>query len=316
MTHKQGIALATLLLSLCLCIFYLWPLVNRPFPWALGMEFWPYVCVIPGFGLGFRLFHSELRVQRLGLGLASLLLVLSVAPWLHWLGMPSIGTKPTGLRVMSHNIWAQNQDYDAIQQSILQENPDILFLTEITKSTMRDLQNRLEYPYSQRSNRGSNAFFSRYPILSATPEYPNVTDHGLTFSLVAQIQTPQEMLTVVGIHPPIPLTQSSFAVRNQQFERLAPFIRQVPNRVIVLGDFNTSPWSPYFDQFLQGAELSSVTQGQGIWATWSYESSLPHWFAKIPIDHIASRGFDCIDAWAGRANGSDHRPVIAELKPI
>lgn len=316
MTLKQGIAQTTLILSLGLYIFYLCPFINRSFPLALGMEFWPYVCVIPCFGLGFRLFHPDLRGQRLGLGLASLLLVLSFTPWFHWLGMPSIGTKPAGLRMMSYNIWTQNQDYDAIQLSIQREKPDILFLTEITLSAMRDLENRLEYPYSQRSNRGSNAFFSRYPILSTTPEYPNATDHGLTFSLVAQIQTPQEILTVVGIHPPIPLTRSSFAVRNQQFERLAPFIRQVPNRVIVLGDFNTSPWSPYFDQFLQEADLSSATRGQGIWATWSYESSLPHWFAKIPIDHVASRGFDCIDAWTGHANGSDHRPVIAKLKPI
>ncbi|WP_235108875.1 endonuclease/exonuclease/phosphatase family protein [Acaryochloris sp. 'Moss Beach'] len=218
--------------------------------------------------------------------------------------------------MMSYNIWTQNQDYDAIQLSIQREKPDILFLTEITLSAMRDLENRLEYPYSQRSNRGSNAFFSRYPILSTTPEYPNATDHGLTFSLVAQIQTPQEILTVVGIHPPIPLTRSSFAVRNQQFERLAPFIRQVPNRVIVLGDFNTSPWSPYFDQFLQEADLSSATRGQGIWATWSYAPTWFHWFAKIPIDHITSRGFDCIDAWAGLANGSDHQPIVAELKPV
>lgn len=315
MTLKQGIAQTTLILSLGLYIFYLCPFINRSFPLALGMEFWPYVCVIPCFGLGFRLFQPDLRGQRLGLGLASLVLVLSFTPWFHWLGMPSIGTKPAGLRMMSYNIWTQNQDYDAIQLSIQREKPDILFLTEITLSAMRDLENRLEYPYSQRSNRGSNAFFSRYPILSATPEYPNVTDHGLTFSLVAQIQTPQEILTVVGIHPPIPLTRSSFAVRNQQFERLAPFIRQVPNRVIVLGDFNTSPWSPYFNKFLQEADLSSATRGQGIWATWSYETSLLHWFAKIPIDHITSRGFDCIDAWAGRANGSDHRPIIAELKP-
>lgn len=74
-----------------------------------------------------------------------------------------MGTKPAGLRMMSYNIWTQNQDYDAIQLSIQREKPDILFLTEITLSAMRDLENRLEYPYSQRSNRGSNAFFSRYP---------------------------------------------------------------------------------------------------------------------------------------------------------
>ncbi|WP_235108874.1 hypothetical protein [Acaryochloris sp. 'Moss Beach'] len=66
MTLKQGIAQTTLILSLGLYIFYLCPFINRSFPLALGMEFWPYVCVIPCFGLGFRLFHPDLRGAATG----------------------------------------------------------------------------------------------------------------------------------------------------------------------------------------------------------------------------------------------------------
>lgn len=313
---RRSLALITLLLSLCLWLYSLWPALNHPFPLALGKEFWPYLCFIPGLGFGLRLCHRTLRRQYLRLGLATLLLLLMTAPWLQWIGLPTWGPHPEGLRVMSYNIWVHNLDFAAVQQSIQQENPDILFLTEISVSAMREMENRLDYPYRQRSIWGNNAFFSRYPLLSVTAEYPNVTDHGLNFSLVAQVQTPQEILTVIGIHPPIPLTRSSFAVRNQQFERLAPFIEQITNRVIVIGDFNASPWSVYFRQFLEGADLASATRGHGIWATWNYEFAFPHLLAKIPIDHIASRGFDCIDAWAGHANGSDHRPIVAVLEPI
>ncbi|WP_299489059.1 endonuclease/exonuclease/phosphatase family protein [Acaryochloris sp. IP29b_bin.137] len=313
---QQSIALITLLLSFSLGIYSVLPALNHSYPLALGKELWPYLCLIPVFGFGFRLSHRSLRRQYLRLGIATLLAVLMATPWLQWVGMPKLGSHPDGLRVMSYNIWTQNSDYAAIQQSIQQENPDILFLTEINLSVMDEIKNRLDYPYHQHSKLGSNAIFSRYPLLSVTAEYPNVTDHGLNFSLVAQVQMPQELLTVIGIHPPIPLTRSSFAVRNQQFERIAPFIEKISNRVIVMGDFNTSPWSPYFSQFLQAADLSSVTQGQGIWATWSYESTFPHLLAKIPIDHIASRGFDGIEAWVGQANGSDHRPIVAVLRPV
>ena len=315
MTLRQGIALATLLLSGCLWGFYCWPVVNHPFPFALGREFWPYLCLIPLGGLGFRVLHPDLRRQRLGLGLAALILAINVAPWFHWLGLPAFGPHPQGLRVMSYNILSSNRDYPAIQHSVQQESPDILFLTEISEEAMGELQDRLDYPYSERTTIGANAIFSRYPLLSVTPEYPNVSDHGKNFSLVAQVQTAQEMLTVIGIHPPIPLTRSSFIVRNQQFEHLSPFIRQISSRVIVLGDFNTSPWSPYFHQFERDSDLSSATQGHWIFATWNFELAWPQLFAKLPIDHVAIRGFDCLDAWTGSASGSDHRPIIAVLKP-
>lgn len=279
------------------------------------MELWPYFLVFPGLGLILRLWKPQLRQQYLGLGLAALLMVMTAAPVVGWLGLPSLGSHPDGLRVMSYNIWAYNRDYEAIRQSIQKEDPDILFLTEIGKTAMGALQRRLDYPYSARSPAGANAFFSRYPLLSVTPEYTNVSDHGKNFSLVARIQTDTEIITVIGFHPPIPLTRSSFAVRNQQFERLAPYLRELQGRVIVMGDFNTPPWSPYFHDFEQAAYISSVTKGHWIWATWSFHSAWPLILAKLPIDHVETRGFKGIDAWSGHANGSDHRPIIAVLKP-
>ncbi|MGF1603394.1 MAG: endonuclease/exonuclease/phosphatase family protein [Thermosynechococcaceae cyanobacterium] len=308
-------AFAILLLSLGLWLFSHWTALNHQFPWTIGMELWPYFLVIPGLGLILRLWKPQLRQHYLGLGLAALLVVITAAPVVGWLGLPSFGSHSAGLRVMSYNIWAYNRDYQAIEQSIQQEDPDILFLTEIGKTAMGELQRRLDYPYSARSSVGANAFFSRYPLLSVTPEYTNVSDHGKNFSLVARIQADTEIFTVIGFHPPIPLTRSSFAVRNQQFERLAPYLRELQGRVIVMGDFNMSPWSPYFHDFEQAAQVSSATKGHWIWATWSFRPVWPLILAKLPIDHVEVRGFKGIDAWSGRANGSDHRPIIAVLKP-
>lgn len=308
------VALTLLSLSLLLWIYFHWAGLNRLFPLAIGMEFWPYLLLIPGLGLGLRLTLPKLRRQILGLGLAMLLLVLNAAPVMHWLGVPALENSPEGLKVMAYNVWLYNDDYEAIQRSIEQENPDILFLTELSGAAMQTLRDRLDYPYSARSTVGTNAFFSRYPLLSVSSKYPHVDAHGQTFSFIARIQAETEVLTVVGFHPPIPLTRSSFAVRNQQFRRLAPYLRQLQGRVIVLGDFNASPWSPYLQQFEQEADLVSATQGHWIWATWSYHSQLPLRLAKLPIDHVEVRGFQSVGAWTGHAGGSDHRPVIAVLK--
>lgn len=306
---------ATLLLSILIWVFYHWSALNRQFPLANGMEFWPYLVLLPTLGLGISLlrFRRHTRWQWIGLGLATFIMVLNAAPVIHWFGVPSWRKSPEGLRVMAYNIWAYNTDYSAIQASIQQNNPDILFLTEVRRRAMKTLRDRLDYPYVARSPQGSNVFFSRYPLLSVTPDYPNVSDHGKTFSLVARIQTETDILTVVGFHPPIPLSKSSFAVRNQQYERLAPFLRGLPGRVILLGDFNMTPWSPYFSQFEQAANLSSATRGHGIAATWNFQAKMPLRLAKLPIDHIETRGFKSASAWAGKANGSDHRPVVAVL---
>ena len=64
LTITEAIALAMLLLSLGLWIFFCWTEINEQFPFAIAMEFWPYFLVIPALGLGLRLSNRRLRQQR------------------------------------------------------------------------------------------------------------------------------------------------------------------------------------------------------------------------------------------------------------
>ena len=81
--------------------------------------------------------------------------------------------------------------------------------------------------------------------------------------------------------------------------------------LIVVGDLNTSPWSPHFRDLLTATGLRNAAAGHGWIPTW------PTWFwpALIPIDHVLVRGpLGVEDLERGPDVGSDHYPLIAGLR--
>ncbi|MEO1352840.1 MAG: endonuclease/exonuclease/phosphatase family protein, partial [Cyanobacteria bacterium J06635_15] len=147
---------------------------------------------------------------------------------------------------MTYNLWIDNPKIDAIEQSIRHESPDILFLSEISQATMDELRSRLDYPHNYRTTGSNKALFSRYPILEATTADFGVKTQGRTFNLVAKLQVENDTVTLIGFHPPVPIRRNFFHIRNHQLDTLIRTSRELDGKLIVLGDFNTAPWSPYF----------------------------------------------------------------------
>lgn len=304
-----------LLLSSFLVLLYYSPLKFR-WPLAVLVELWPYCGVIPLLGVVLILSRADLRKHLVRVAGATLLLVLIWAPVFSWVGMPSSGQHPEGLRVMAYNIWIDNSNTDAIAQSIQDQNPDILLLSEISSSMMTEMQSRLDFPHHYRTSGSNNALFSRYPLLETSTIDFGVKTRGRTFSLVVNVQLENDVVTVIGVHPTIPIIPKFFHIRNQQLDSFAKISRELDGKVIVLGDFNATPWSPYFDRFERLSQLNNAGRGQWIWATWYFNQTLTTRYIKIPIDHIETRGFRALKTWVGKTGGSDHKPIITVLEPI
>ena len=305
----------SLIWSGILCIVYHRLNVGYIWPISLLTEVWPYLLVVPVGGWVLQVVKPALRKRYVLLGIATLLLLLNSLPVLNWYGLPQGGNHAAGgLRVMTYNVWIYNENYSAVQDVIQKEDPDILLLTEISSQAMPILKDRLEYPYSYRTTGGNNALFSRYPILEATSDLLGVSAEGRTYNLVARLDIEGQPVTLIGIHPPIPALPKYFHVRNQQLDALAQYVQPLNGNVIVLGDFNATPWSPYLRGFEKSAKLENAGRGQGIYATWHYHSRLPKSFLKVPIDHIETRGYKSVHTWVGNAGGSDHRPIITVLE--
>ena len=89
---------------------------------------------------------------------------------------------------------------------------------------------------------------------------------------------------------------------------VADSLAKLEGPVILLGDFNTTPWSPAYRKLVADTELGSASGGRI--ATW------PVWMAplRVPIDHILVRGpVTVLEAERGPDLGSDHFPVLVTL---
>lgn len=303
-----------LLPSSLVALFYYAPGLKYRWLLSVAIELWPYLCIVPIVAFLLALILPKWSKRRIQIGLSALFLSVSLYPVTSWVGLPNLGNL-TGITVMSYNLWIDNSDYDAIEQTIRDSNPDILFLSEISQFTMAELVSRLDYPNYYRADGGNNALLSRYPILNATTEDFGVSTEGRTFSLVANLQVNDEPVTVIGVHPPVPIFRKFFHIRNQQLDSFARTSREIDGKLILLGDFNATPWSPYFQRFERLSQLDNAGRGQGIWATWYFNQTPKTRPIKIPIDHIETRGFTALKTWAGSTGGSDHKPVITVLRP-
>ena len=91
----------------------------------------------------------------------------------------------------------------------------------------------------------------------------------------------------------------------------AELMRETPGPKVLLGDLNVTPWSPYFQDLVEGSGLRDVRVGSGLWTTWPMP--LPS-FLRIPIDHcltsddVAVREFTTVGG-----TGSDHRAILVDV---
>lgn len=81
--------------------------------------------------------------------------------------------------------------------------------------------------------------------------------------------------------------------------------------MVLLGDLNCTPFSPWFGRLLRDGQLRDTGKGFGLPSTWSRHG------IGLPIDHILAGGaWQVIDRRVHPDRmGSDHHPVIAVLAP-
>jgi endonuclease/exonuclease/phosphatase (EEP) superfamily protein YafD len=106
------------------------------------------------------------------------------------------------------------------------------------------------------------------------------------------------------------VTQRRAAARNQQLAQLAANGAAVEGPLIVAGDFNTTPYSPYFTDWLESAGLTDSRRGRTLSTSWP---TMLRW-AGIPIDHVAvNDGFTIISHRRLPNFESDHFGALVEV---
>lgn len=219
------------------------------------------------------------------------------------------------LRLMSLNAWLPNSDGARLKARVLAEKPDVLFIAEMSDPLLAGMVAlRERYPYqfpAPGQNWNGLGLFSRYPWQDAG-RFKTSDAQGGKLVLKATIDTPQGPLTVVGVHTTSPMSDGRWQYRNHEFMQLAHYVRGLPGRVVVLGDYNATPWSPAYRRYLTTTGFRIIEPPSTPVLTW------PEWVPsvlRIPIDHMtASAGVAVVRKWSAASIGSDHRPVVAEIR--
>ena len=226
------------------------------------------------------------------------------------------------LRVFIANINTKNRSYDRVLDLVRSEKPDLAIFMEVDGAW----QARLEalgdlLPYSSGHSYPYNLGLivrSNQPLNDLRVEFFGTDKNA---SAIARLTVANQPVTLLATHPLPPVKPSFFQSRNRQLGLIAEDLAGVNNRIILAGDLNTTMWSPYYRRLVGKTGLRNTRKGFGILPTWPTSGTyrwLPGWLTSlfvIPIDHcLVSPGLDTIDIYTGGDTGSDHKPLIVDLR--
>lgn len=256
-----------------------------------------------------------LAVRRKWLPAASLLVIGALNAWPVMPYVPRFAPAATApsaaapLKVLTVNVSFRQFSARRFREIVAEAAPDVLLVVEFTphaeevlaefdKVFPQQLKAPAEGPYGI-------ALWSRFPL-----------EHAFTFPLgpvqgvEARVQTPAGALTLLGVHLSAPTLPRRAEQRNYELDLLAERRAAIAGPVIVAGDFNVTPYSPYYSDWLAATRLTDSRYGRTLSASWP--AVLP--ILGIPIDHVAvSNEFTILSHHRLPAFGSDHWGIMAEL---
>jgi endonuclease/exonuclease/phosphatase (EEP) superfamily protein YafD len=217
--------------------------------------------------------------------------------------LPANAAAPAGtklLRVASFNTKAKNKDIAALAMEIVRLDADIVTILELTpdKAGLLDL---LKANYANQLNCNTDphckaAIVSKHALAATAfagrwdgPPYMSAT-----------LGSEWGGVTVVGIHTQrFPNTEAHF----RHARSVVKLVETVPGYVILMGDFNATP----FSRIIKIVEEGTGFQRQTTLPSWPAQFGLP----QLAIDHIfLSPSLKPMSpVQMGEAAGSDHLPV-------
>ncbi len=237
------------------------------------------------------------------------LMIVGYALWPHWVSTGEVrAAAPTvaeqQLKVASFNTYANNQDYQGIINSVLAMDADVVTLIEMENDKQGVLAAlKQKYPYQFDCNTTQNchlAMISKYPLTDVDSQALWDGPPYVRASLGPQFGG----LTVFGVHTTrFPHSRAQF----KQVNALVKLVETLPGRVVMMGDFNSTPFSRINQAVSDGLGFTRLTH-------------LPTWpatigFPQLAIDHIfVSPGIRALsEQRIGDNAGSDHFPIFMVL---
>jgi vancomycin resistance protein VanJ len=265
---------------------------------------------LPWLGIGALLLLILAAVWRSPIGAVAA--TLAVVVWLGTFGqllLPGKGGGDRHLRVLTHNVGVSNPDPEGTVQVLLEADADLVALQELSTEAHTRYSALLSKRYPHEVSRGTVALWSKHPLIDSSS-----VDIGLgwTRALRTEVQAPGGTVAVYVVHlASVRVDSDGFSSeqRDSTIVDLGMYLgAEEQPRVLLLGDLNGTAYDRSLAPLTAGLQSVQAEAGWGFGFTW------PAGFPLARIDHILVKGITATDAQVLGRTGSDHRPVLADLR--
>ncbi len=244
-------------------------------------------------------------------------------PYLPWMARIGPGTGPP-LRILHANLHVANPEPERFLDWLEQQERDLVLVQELTPEWLRRLEQIERYQVALADPRPNPA-----GIALLLPKEPRGA-WALRSSEILQmsgvwgdrpvveliLHFGEQEIALLSFHAARPISGGESAVQRKDFEWASQWARTqsaAGRQHLIVGDFNSTPWSSRFRRLQRETGLRNSLGGRGLQGSWP--TSLPGWM-RLPIDHaLVSPGLGVAQRELGPELASDHRPLLLEVAP-
>lgn len=271
--------------------------------------------------IGLMFWNKFMKTPKWALILCILIIVINsfqILPWKRQM-KPEMFVSDMVMKISLMNVLTSNNGYNAVLGNINKFKPDMIFLEEVNDEWLKNMSELDKiYPYSIKHPRDDNfgvALYSKVPFKTSEVKYFGHFELPL---IVCTVEMYNKKLKIIGIHTTPPGNQDYFTNRNEMLSELADYVKNDQMPIIIIGDLNTTMYSPSYKKFIKESQLINARKNFGIIPSWSPKSRdvngvIFNTLMKvsiIPIDHVLHNSKVKITSFeTGKSIGSDHLPI-------
>ena len=252
-------------------------------------------------------------------GLATLTLLINLfvlAPF--FIPLPKESTSTQTLSIAHFNTNRGQADLAAL--NYLQT--DIILLQEFVPADVAKLPQifadyQVVYSHPLENTHGSAVLRRKdSPLEVLDSQIIHLPDYTTRPLIESKFRFDEQILYLLNLHVILPHHQGADRFQKVELEAVADWSAMIQTKhqaqVLVIGDFNVTPWAQRFYRLLETGHLQDSLRGFGLQNTWP--GALPQALG-IPIDHaLHSSGLVTVDRATRKIAGSDHALLTASFK--